>query len=86
MKNKTAVEWFDIESRRLSIRIENKEISIGEFAVSYHELFNQAKQMEREQIEEAYNQDLYGGLSGDRKYENGSDYFTKTYNDGKESK
>ena len=35
--------------------------------------------IERKQIEEAYNQDLYGGLEGNKKFNDGSDYFTSTF-------
>ena len=36
---------------------------------------------EREQIEEAYNQDLYGGLSGHQKFNDGADYYQQKYGD-----
>jgi hypothetical protein len=41
----------------------------------------EAKAIERKQIEDAYNQDLYGGLGGFRnqKFNDGSDYFTSTF-------
>ncbi len=35
---------------------------------------------ERKDIEDAYNQDLYGGLEGNKKFNDGSDYFTNTFN------
>ncbi len=35
--------------------------------------------IEMEQIIAAYNQDLYGGMSGNRKFSDGADYFNGTY-------
>lgn len=35
--------------------------------------------IEQKAIEDAYNQDLYGGLNGNRKYTDGKDYFEQTY-------
>ena len=42
-----------------------------------------AKEMEKERIIKAYNEDLHGGLSGHRKFNDGEDYYNKTYGDGK---
>lgn len=36
-------------------------------------------QAEREAIEKAYEADLYGGLSGHRKFEDGKDYYNQTF-------
>ncbi len=47
-KQQTAVEWFSSESLKLIVRLENKEISTGEYAVSYVELLCKAKQMDKE--------------------------------------
>lgn len=35
---------------------------------------------EKEQITDAYDQDLYSGLSGHRKFENGEHYYNETFN------
>jgi hypothetical protein len=48
-ETQTAVEWFSNKSWKLKIRLENKEISIGEYAVAYVKLLDEAKEMEREQ-------------------------------------
>jgi hypothetical protein len=45
----TAVEWFANQSWKLKVRLENKEISIGEYGVTYVELLKQAKAKEEEQ-------------------------------------
>ena len=40
-----------------------------------------AKELERKQIINAYDQDLYGGLHGNRKFENGTEYYLETFNE-----
>jgi hypothetical protein len=40
-----------------------------------------AKELEKRQIINAYDQDLYGGLHGHRKFENGAEYYSKTFNE-----
>jgi hypothetical protein len=69
----TAVEWFSNQTWKLKVRLENKEISIGEYGVTYVELFEQAKAMEKEQIMKAH------GNKTSRTIEQGCDvYVTKT--------
>jgi hypothetical protein len=34
---------------------------------------------EKQMVIDAYNQDLYGGLSGNRKFETGEQYFNETF-------
>ena len=45
----TAVEWFSNQSWKLKIQLENKEISLGEYAVTYVKLVDEAKEVEKEQ-------------------------------------
>ena len=51
----TAVEWFVIELKQLNIEV---NLEIEKKAVA---LFEQAKQMEKEQIKNAYLHDMTGG-------------------------
>ena len=46
----TAVEWFHKETWNLKDKLENKLISIGHYANTYHKLFEQAKEMEKQQM------------------------------------
>lgn len=46
--NLTAIEWYEAQIWDLQIKLENKEISIGEYGVTRVELFNKAKQIEAE--------------------------------------
>jgi hypothetical protein len=50
----TALEWFHKETWNLKDKLENKLISIGKYANTYHELYNQAKEMENQQMKKMY--------------------------------
>jgi hypothetical protein len=50
-KQQTAVEWFSNQSWKLKIQLENKEISVGEYAVTYVKLVDKAKEMQQEQAQ-----------------------------------
>ena len=43
---KTAVEWYSQQHLKLLIKLENKELSIGEYAVQHQEILNQAREKE----------------------------------------
>jgi hypothetical protein len=47
--------------------------------LSMKEILEQAKEMDKGIIIKAYNEDLYGGLSGQRKFNDGEDYYEQTY-------
>lgn len=81
MENKqTAVEWFE-EALAKNL----KEIIYKCDNELMESLFKQAKQMEREQIEEAYTEGFINCPPPDYigKVITSSDYFTKTYQNGK---
>jgi hypothetical protein len=80
--NKLAVEWLAKSYVDLLTKLNNEEISLKEFEIQYIELLEQAKEMEKERIIKAYNEDLYGGLSGHRKFNDGEDYYNETYGGG----
>jgi hypothetical protein len=44
---------FGQQHLKLLIKLENKELSIGEYAVQHQEILNQAKEMEKQQIIDA---------------------------------
>jgi hypothetical protein len=59
-KQQTAVEWFHQKTWALKIQLEKGEISIGEYANTYATLYEQAKEMEKEQaIKLHYEYELY---------------------------
>jgi hypothetical protein len=72
----TAVEWYSKEHLILLVKLENKEISIGEYVVKHSELLEQAKQMEKEQIIEAH---LDGQSLVSCKDEYAEQYYNQTY-------
>jgi CYTH domain-containing protein len=47
---KTAVEWFNEEHLNLLIKLENEVISINEYILKQYDILQQAKEMEKEQI------------------------------------
>jgi hypothetical protein len=64
-KQQTAVEWLEQEMLKPNL--------------SMKEILEQAKEMDKGIIIKAYNEDLYGGLSGQRKFNDGEDYYEQTY-------
>ena len=82
MAQQTAVEWYAIEHRKLLIQLESKELSLGEYVVKHQDILEQAKQMEKEQIEKAYKdypQTISINDNGDYKLLSADQYYNKTY-------
>jgi hypothetical protein len=69
-KKQTAVTWL-IEQLNSNLDINHSWRT--------KQYIDQAKAMEKEQIIDSYNQDLYGGLNGYKKFDNGEQYYTETY-------
>jgi hypothetical protein len=80
-KQQTAVEWY-IEQHNILAKISDS-LSHGEIVKRISDIEKQAKEMEKEKIIKAYNQDLMGGLSGYRKFNDGEDYYNETYGGNK---
>jgi hypothetical protein len=53
----SSVEWFSKESWKLKVKLENKEITLGEYGVTYVDLLKQAKAMHEQEI---INATIYG--------------------------
>jgi hypothetical protein len=64
---------------KLLIRLENKELSIGEYAVQHQEILHKAKELEKKQIVDAYEN---GQLKEAKKefWTLGSLYYNETFN------
>jgi hypothetical protein len=60
-KQQTAVEWFGMEMGKLFAQYHGKIICIGEFHKKRFELEEQAKEMEKEQIIQAYSNAWHDG-------------------------
>jgi hypothetical protein len=75
MKKQTAVEWLDNRLKDESVLMQNSEgYHICIRVETLGQLINQAKQMEREQIEEAYKSDLHPCSD-----EDAEQYYNETY-------
>jgi hypothetical protein len=57
----SSLEWFAKESWKLRIQLENKEITMGEYCVTYYDLFDKAKALHKEEIEDAV---YWGNIKG----------------------
>jgi hypothetical protein len=69
-KKKTAVEWLQHNMPDIYLIIPVR------LALEFHAKFQQALQMEREQIEEAYNE----GDANFSLFKDGNQYYTQTFN------
>jgi disulfide oxidoreductase YuzD len=57
--NKLAVEWLAKSYVDLLTKLNNEEISLKEFEIQYIELLEQAKEMQKEEIINAYKRGKY---------------------------
>ena len=74
----SSVEWFSKESWNLKVKLENKEISIGEYGVTYVDLLQQAKAMHKEEIESTYDDAIMKG-----RHEDGVEYYKEKFGGNK---
>ena len=86
INNKLAVEWLAKSYVDLLTKLNNEEISLKEFEIQYIELLEQAKKMEKERIETAYNKGTVHGIDYPESTLpiTGEQYYNKTYGDGKQ--
>jgi hypothetical protein len=74
-KKQTALDWYIEQNFNNIVQFESHQISQDEYVIAYNNLLNQAKAMEKEQIEDAYrispNNELWSN--------SGIDYFNETY-------
>jgi hypothetical protein len=84
-KQQTAVEWFANESWQLKVQLDNQEISVDEYAVSYVRLLYKAKEMEKKQIINAFsNGDNTDCTSEQNIEEFAEQYYNETYGGGEQ--
>lgn len=81
MENKqTAVEWLVLQLLIYGDKAFNKEISLGEYHIKKEELIEQAKEMEKEQIKDAFwNGDNSDCTSEQNSFEFAEQYYNETY-------
>jgi hypothetical protein len=75
MSKQTAVEWYEKEINSLLEKYEAKEILKREFITMKHNLFYDAKEMEKEQIIDAFDEGNPNGFI----LKDGEQYFNETY-------
>jgi hypothetical protein len=77
-KKQTALDWYIEQNFNNIVQFESHQISQDEYVIAYNNLLNQAKQMEKEQIIDAYEQ-------GDKYKLNfsGKQFFNETYGETK---
>lgn len=82
-KKQTAVEWYEIEIDSLFKKYEEKEISYREFITRKHNLFYQAKVLEKQHIIEAcyfaYNEGCSYMSDGKTEFESFEQYYNETF-------
>ncbi len=80
----TAVEWYEKEINSLFEKYEAKQISRADFLIMKHNIFYQAKEMEKEQIIEFTNS-FYDEcvMEGGSLNQSAEQYYNETYNDNK---
>ena len=73
-----AVEWYEKEINSLIKRYEEKEISKREFITIKHNLFYDAKEMEKKQKMDAFNKGLSFAINPIPKPEDAKNYYKKS--------
>jgi hypothetical protein len=73
---KTAVEWYNEQLNLYGDMAFNKEISLGQYHIKKQELLEQAKEMEKEQIIDAYNTSF---MLRDKPYSTADKYYNETF-------
>ena len=61
-----SVEWFANKSWQLKVQLDNQEISVDEYAVSYVRLLYKAKAMHKEEIKNAFTNGFISHLGSNR--------------------
>ena len=86
INNKLAVEWLAKSYVDLLTKLNNEEISLKEFEIQYIELLEQAKEMEKERIETAYNKGTVHGIDYPESTLplTGEQYYYETYGGGEQ--
>jgi hypothetical protein len=73
----TAVEWYEKEINSLLEKYESKEISTLDFIIIKHNLFDTAKEMEKQQIFDAYEKGFFDERNG--KSPDEEKYYNQTF-------
>jgi hypothetical protein len=85
-KQQTAVEWFNSKIKQLEFWVETRQITWKEYHKEKDKLFEQAKEMEKERIETAYNKGTVHGIDYPESTLpiTGEQYYQQTYGGGEQ--
>jgi hypothetical protein len=85
-KQQTALEWYDNEIEKLFNQFTIDKINIYEFRTKRFKLIEQAKEMEKERIETAYNKGTVHGIDYPESILpiTGEQYYNETYGGGEQ--
>ena len=78
-KQQTGLDWYITKRHEIEIESRLGHLPPDEYYEELKEAERQAKEMDKGIIIKAYNEDLHGGLSGHRKFNDGEDYYEQTY-------
>ena len=83
-KKQSSVEWFAKESWNLELKMQNKEITFGEYSVVYALLIEQAKAMHKQETIHTYSKGMedgyyFKGSRYDYEAEGTTEYFGEQY-------
>jgi len=77
----TAVEWLSDNLWFLKEQMANKEITIGQYTISRVKLIERAKEMEKEQMIDAWSDGWLNDYEYDEDVKNSAEqYYNKTFN------
>ena len=86
-KRQTALEWYNTQLNLYGDMAFNKVISLGEYHIKKQELLEQAKQMEKEQIEDAWlngmKSEMIAPFGINRYKPEAKQYYNETYGETK---
>jgi 23S rRNA pseudoU1915 N3-methylase RlmH len=85
-KQQTAVEWFNSKIKQLEFWVETKQITWKEYHKEKDKSIEQAKEMEKERIETAYNKGTVHGIDYPESALpiTGEQYYNETYGGGEQ--
>ncbi len=74
----TSVEWLKLKTKQIDFFVETKQITWKEYHKTKDNLYEQAKEMHKEEIEEAYNHRNITTLLG--RLLTSENYYNETFN------
>jgi hypothetical protein len=77
--NQTAIDWYCNEMESLRVDSEINNMKGYDFLIRRAEIFQQAKQMEKEQIIEAFDWGSYSHYDDNPIYKTAEHYYNKTF-------